>query len=252
VLFLVGIGTLAFVLVEAPVHGFSSPAILVPLIASAVVLVGFAAFELHSRDPMMDVRVFANIPYTASITTVFSVLFCVYGTLLVVTQYFQNIDGYSALATGFIILAFSIPQMVMAPIAGRLAARLGGRRPTLVGLALARVGTVLLAVGVGGRFWVVVLGLFVLGLAAGLAVAPATAVAMASIRPERPGMASGILSTQRGMGSTAGFAIMGTILAFVVAAQLPAKLEPIISDPVERSATVDEIVQDANRRPSLP
>jgi MFS family permease len=100
VLSLVGIGTLAFVLVEAPVHGFSSAAILVPLIASAVVLVGFAAFELRSRDPMMDVRVFANIPYTASITTVFSVLFCVYGTLLVITQYFQNIDGYSALATG--------------------------------------------------------------------------------------------------------------------------------------------------------
>ena len=87
------------------------------------------------------------------------------------------------------------------------------------------------------------LGLFALGNGAGLAIAPATAVAMASIRPERSGMASGILSTQRGLGSTAGFAIMGTILALVVAAQLPEKLEPVIPNPVERSVVVDDIVK---------
>lgn len=246
VLFIVGIGALAFALVEAPVHGFSSPAILVPLLSSAVVLIGFALFELRSRDPMMDVRVFANIPYTASIITVFSVLFCAYGTLLIITQYFQNIDGYSAQRTGFLLLAFSIPGMVMAPVAGRMAARFGGRRPTLVGIASAGLGTLLLAAGVGGPLWLVMLGLFALGNGAGLAIAPATAVAMASIPAERSGMASGILSTQRGLGSTAGFAIMGTVLALVVAAQLPGKLEPVISDPVERSIVVDDIVEDAN------
>ena len=246
VLFIVGIGALAYALVEAPVYGFSSPAILVPLIASAVILIGFAVFELRSRDPMMDVRVFANIPYTAAITTMFTVLFCAYGTLLVITQYLQNINGYSAERTGFILLAFSIPAMVMAPIAGRLAARFGGRRPTLAGIASACIGTVLLAAGVGQPLWIVMLGLFALGTAGGLAVAPATAVAMASIPPERSGMASGILSTQRGLGSTAGFAIMGTILALVVAAQLPEKLEPVIRNPVERSIVVDDIVEAAN------
>ena len=96
VLFIVGVGALAYALVQAPVFGFSSPAIFVPLVASAVILVGFAVVELRSADPMMDVRVFSNIPYTASITTVFTVLFCAYGTLLVITQYFQNVGDYSA------------------------------------------------------------------------------------------------------------------------------------------------------------
>ncbi len=59
-------------------------------------------------------------------------------------------------------------------------------------------------------------------------------------------MASGILSVQRGLGSTAGFAIMGSVLAIVVSTQLPAKLETIVPDPTERTAVVDEISGDAN------
>jgi len=246
VLFIVAIGALAFALVEAPVHGFSSAAILVPLVGSAVVLVVFARFELRSRDPMMDVRVFANVPYTAAITTMFTVLFCAYGTLLVVTQYFQNIEGYSAERTGALLLAFSLPSMVMAPIAGRLSAHFGGRRPTLAGIASVCVGTVLLAVGVGGPLWIVLLGLLFLGNGAGLSVAPATAVGMASIRPERSGMASGILSTQRGLGSTAGFAVMGSVLAIVVASQLPDKLETAVPDPAERVEVAADVEEDAN------
>ena len=75
---------------------------------------------------------------------------------------------------------------------------------------------------------------------------PATNVAMGSIPPERSGMASGIMSAQRALGSTAGFAIMGSILAVVVSTTLPSDLEPIIPNAADRQAVVDRVVEDAN------
>ncbi len=245
-LFIVGIGAFTYALVQAPVWGFSSPWIIGPMVLGLASIAVFIRFELRSRDPMMDVRVFRDIPYTAAIVTVFSVLFCAYGTLLVITQYFQNIRDYSAIRTGVLLLAFSIPGMALAPVAGRLAANIGGRRPTLAGVAFTAAGAVTLAFGVEHGVGVTVLGLFFVGTGAGLSIAPATAVAMSTISPERSGMASGILSVQRGLGSTAGFAIMGSVLAIVVSTQLPGKLETIVPDPTERAAVVDEISGDAN------
>lgn len=100
----------------------------------------------------------------------------------------------------------------------------------------------MLALTAGGPIAITMVALVFLGSAAGLAVAPATSMAMASIEPERSGMASGILSSQRALGSTAGFAILGSVLA----ATLPGDLEPVITDPATREEAVDEIVEEAN------
>lgn len=245
-MFIVGVGAITFALVQAPVYGFSSPVIVGTLVTSVVVLVAFVFWELRSPDPMMDVRVFADIPYTAAIVTVLTVLYCAYGTLLVITQYFQNVRGYSPERAGVLLLAFSVPSMVMAPIAGRLVARFGGRRPTLTGLGLVAMATATLAFSAGRPVWVTVVGLLLIGFGIGLSISPATAVAMASISPDRSGMASGILSAQRAIGSTAGFAVMGSLLALVVAAQLPEDLEQVIPSASERDAVVADVVDAAN------
>ncbi len=245
-LFIAGIGALTFALVQAPVDGFSSSLIIGLLVGAIAILALFAWVELRARDPMMDVRVFADLPYTGAIYTVFAVLFCTYGTLLVVTQYFQNVRGYSAELTGLLLLSFSLPTIVMAPVAGRLAARFGGRRPTLAGIALVCLATATLAIGSGHDLGITVAGLLMVGLGAGLSVAPATAVAMASISPDRSGMASGILSAQRALGSTAGFAVMGSLLALVVSAQLPGNLEHVIPRAAERREVVRDVVDASN------
>jgi hypothetical protein len=72
-------------------------------------------------------------------------------------------------------------------------------------------------------------------------------VAMSSIPPDRAGMASGIMSAQRALGSTAGFAIMGSVLAAVVGSVLPGKFEPFLAEPA-RTAAVEAVVDDANPR----
>ena len=145
------------------------------MITATVVLVGFVAYELRSSDPMMELRLFRSPPYTAAILTAFAVLFCGYGALLVTTQYFQNIDQYSAAETGLLLLAFSLPNMAVAPVAGRLSARFGGRQPTLAGVALVGVGSAVLAYGARGALWLTVVGLALLGTGIGMAVATSTA-----------------------------------------------------------------------------
>ena len=196
---------------------------------------------------MMDVRVFGDRVYSVANLTVFSIMFCIYGMLLVVTQYFQNVKDYSPVQAGLLLLAFTGPTIVLAPVAGRLAGRSGARRLVLVGMICLVLGMGWVAVGIGGPLVIIVVGLLLLGVASGFVVAPTTNLAMESIPPERAGMASGILSAQRALGSTAGFAVMGSILAGVVAATLPSGFAPYLAEP-ELSEAVDIVVEDANPR----
>jgi hypothetical protein len=247
VLFIVGVGALTYALIEGPHSGWLSPLILGLLIGSAAIAVAFVLTELRARDPMMDVRVFRDRVYSVAIIILFSALFAVYGLLLVITQYFQTVEDYSPELAGVLMLAFTAPTIVLAPIAGGIAARMGGRLPSLVGLLSLLVGLTVVGLGIGTLIVVVLVGLFFVGAGAGLALTPTTNVAMSSIPAERSGMASGIMSAQRALGSTAGFAIMGSVLAAVVAATLPAKFSPYLTEP-QLSEAVDVVVEDANPR----
>ncbi|MCC5951694.1 MAG: MFS transporter [Acidimicrobiia bacterium] len=245
-LFIVGVGALTYGLIQGSQFGWSSPLTLGLLGGAVAVLAVFVRTELRSRSPMMDVRVFGDPVYTTAIVTIFATLFGVYGMFLVITQYFQNVQGYSPERAGVLMLAYTVPTVICAPLAGQLAARVGGRRPTLVGLAALALGFSVLAAAIGGPLPFVLVGLALAGAAAGFAVSPATGIAMSSIPPERSGMASGIMSAQRALGSTAGFAIMGTILALVVSMQLPGDLETLVPDATERAEVVEQVTQAAN------
>src|SRR5262249_11156734 len=209
-------------------------------------LVCFVRYELRVRDPMMDVHVFRNTVYDAAIYAVFATLFCVYGTLFIVTQYFQNVRTYSPEMTGFLMLAMTIPTIVLSPLTGRIVSAHGARVPTLFGLSCAAVGTGIFAAVGASEVWVTLVALAFVGTAAGGAVASATSEAMGSIPPERSGMASGILSSQRALGSTAGFAIMGSLLAMTISVVLPHDLEPIIPNATQRQGVVDQVADEAN------
>jgi len=122
-------------------------------------------------------------------------------------------------------------MIVLSPIAGVWAGKDGGRRPTLVGMTSLVLGLLVIIFGVGRPMYIIVIGLLLVSGATGLSLSPTTNVAMASIPPDRAGMASGIMSAQRALGSTAGFAIMGSVLAAVVGSVLPAKFEPFLPEP---------------------
>ena len=246
VLFIVGIGALTFALIQAPVDGWLSAVIVGSFATAAIAVAAFVWQERRSADPMMDVRVFRDRVYSTALYTVFAILFCAYGTLFVITQYFQNVRTYSPEKTGFMMLAYALPSLVLAPITGRLTAAHGGRGPALAGLAFAALASALLAVSDASHLAVTLVGLALMGTGAGFGIASTTSVAMAGIEPKRSGMASGILSSQRALGSTAGFAIMGSVLAATVSLTLPNRLEPLIPDQATRDQVVTQVADEAN------
>ena len=246
-LFIAAIGTLTYALIEGPHTGWRSPLIIGLLLTAAALVAVFVLVELRSPDPMMDVRVFGDRVYTTAIITLFTVLFSVYGLLLVLTQYLQNVRAYSPERAGVLLLAYTGPMIVLSPIAGSMAARDGGRRPTLAGVTSLVLGLLVIIFGIGRPLILIVIGLLLVSVATGLSLSPTTNVAMSSIPPERAGMASGIMSAQRALGSTAGFAIMGSVLAAVVGSVLPGKFEPFLPEPA-RTQAVQAVVDDANPR----
>jgi EmrB/QacA subfamily drug resistance transporter len=246
-LFIAAIGAVTYGLIEGPHTGWRSPLILGLLFGAAALTAVFVVVELRSPDPMMDVRLFRDRVYSVALFTLFTVLFCAYGLLLVITQYFQNVKDYSPERAGVLMLAYTGPMIVLSPLAGSWAAKAGGRTPTLAGITFLVVGLFVVALGVGNPLVILVIGLLFISAATGLALSPTTNVAMASVPADRAGMASGIMSAQRALGSTAGFAIMGSILAAVVGATLPGRFAPYLPAQ-DRQAAVARVVDDANPR----
>ncbi|MFN2108342.1 MAG: DHA2 family efflux MFS transporter permease subunit [Anaerolineae bacterium] len=245
-LFVVTVGALAYALIEGPRSGWGSPLILALFSLAATGGLLFVRTELRSPDPMMDVSLFLNRQYALAIGTMFVAFFSVYGMLLLMTQYLQNVQGYSAEWTGLMILPFSLVIMLLSPRVGRLVGQFGARRLILFGLCALILGLLTLAASGHGNTALVLLGFGVSGLGAALCVTPITALAMTSVPAQRAGMASGIMSAQRAIGSSVGYAVLGSVLAAWLSTTLDSDLAPVVLDVAERQAIAAKIISSAN------
>lgn len=246
ILYFTAISGFSWMVIQGPRTGWSSA----PIVAAGVVfVVGFIAFiwwELSVAQPMMEVRLFANRVYRLVILVIFAVLFCFYGTMLVLTQLWQTVRGFSPLITGLLLAPAAFGQMFLAPRVGSWMSRWGGRRLLLTGLTILPAGLAITIVGAQTLRGLPVLGVGALGIALAFTMPPATTIAMESVADERSGMASGIMSAQRAIGSMAGYAVLGTILAGWLGATVNADLAVAIPDRRERDAIAERIVDAAN------
>jgi len=247
-LFIAAVGAFAFAVIEGPRAGWVSAQILGLFVASALALAGFVVWERRSGDPMMDLTLFRDRTYTLAIVTIFAVLFATYGMLLVITQYLQNVRGFSPTDAGLLLLPYSVSVTLVSLRAGKLVASMGSRRLILSGLATQMAGFGVLIAGLQGATAIVVVGLACVGVGGALCLTPITSLAMTAVPPERAGMASGIMSAQRALGSTVGFAVLGSILAAALTATLSAHLATALPDPAERRQVAATIIGDANPR----
>ena len=124
----------------------------------------------------------------------------------------------------------------------------GSRRLILLGLASQIIGFAVLMAGLQVSTVVVSAGLVFVGVGAALCLTPITSLAMTAVPPERAGMASGIMSAQRALGSTVGFAVLGSILAAALTATLSVHLAGALPDPTERKEVAAMIIGNANPR----
>jgi EmrB/QacA subfamily drug resistance transporter len=247
-LFVATVGAFAFAVIEGPRAGWLSAEILILFAIAAVALAAFVRVERRSADPMMDLTLFRDPTYSLAIATIFAVLFAVYGMLLVVTQLLQNVRGYSPTQAGLILFPYSVVQTAVSLRVGKWMSSAGSRRLILLGLTCQIAGFLVLIAGMSGAAAAVVLGLMIAALGSALCLTPITSLAMSSVPPERAGMASGIMSAQRALGSTVGFAVLGSVLAASLTLTLSEHLAASLPDPKERREVADAIIGNANPR----
>ena len=247
-LFMTAVGAFAFAVIEGPQAGWLSGEILTLFVVAGVALAAFIFCEGRSADPMMDLKLFHDRTYSVAIITIFAVLFAAYGMLLVITQYLQNVRGFSPTDAGLLLLPYSASMMIVSLTAGKLVGVVGSRRLILLGLALQIVGHAVLIAGLQAGTVFVGAGLLFVGVGAALCLTPITSLAMTSVPAERAGMAAGIMSAQRALGSTVGFAVLGSILAAVLTTTLSTHLADALPDPTERKEVAATIIGNANPR----
>jgi len=171
----------AFAVIEGPRAGWLSGEILTLFVVGGAALAAFIFCERRNADPMMDLKLFGDRTYSLAIITIFAAMFAVYGMLLVITQYMQNVRGFSPTDAGFLLLPYSMSLMIVSLTAGKLVGVVGSRRLILLGIASQIVGFAVLIAGLQESTVVVSAGLVFVGVGAGLCLTPITSLAMTAV-----------------------------------------------------------------------
>ena len=192
------------------------------IIAGLLVFVAFIFFERFQREPLLPLSLFRNLNFSIAIWVSAVVAFGMLGFFLPVTIFLQSVLGFSALKAGLTFLPMSLVSMIVAPFAGRLSDRFGGKYLLMLGLTCfaAGMGLVVYLISLNATqatFW----GPAALaGVGMGMTFAPLTTVAMRDVRPQMAGAASGVLNTVRQLGGSIGSAVIGAVLQNRLATEL--------------------------------
>jgi EmrB/QacA subfamily drug resistance transporter len=213
----IGLFALTFALIEANSYGWADPVIVGLFVLSAVSLVTFVLLERHQRSPLLDLSLFRSSTFAGANVVALLVTLAMFGVFFFMSIYMQNILGYSATKTGAAFLPMTILIILIAPIAGKSSDRIGSRALMTAGmLCLAASLVVFSRLGLDSSFWDILPGLIVGGFGMALVMTPMTAAALGSVPVEKSGVGSGVLNTFRQVGGALGIAVMGAIVASYV------------------------------------
>jgi EmrB/QacA subfamily drug resistance transporter len=212
VLSAVGLVALLYGVIESPAKGWGNSSVLAAFGAGAVILGSFVYWELHSDHPMLDVRFFKNPRFTGASIAVTLIFFAMFGVMFFLTQYLQDVVGFSALKAGLAFTPLAVMMMVCAPNSARLTRRFGTKLVVTFGMVTITVSLLLLSratVHSGYLLVGIVLGL--LGAGIGFGMSPATESIMGSLPLAKAGVGSAVNDTTRQVGGALGVAILGSI-----------------------------------------
>jgi EmrB/QacA subfamily drug resistance transporter len=200
-------------LVRGNAQGWASTEIVTALVAGSILLVGFVLWELRAEAPMLPMRFFRNRVFTLANVSSLLMFFGMFGSIFLLSQFFQTVQGYSPLGSGLRILPWTLMPMFVAPVAGALSDRIGGARLMGTGLLLqaAGLGAIAAVSTPTTPYWQLIAPFMVSGVGMAMFWAPVANVVLAAVRPVEEGQASGAQNAIRELGGVFGVAVLASV-----------------------------------------
>jgi EmrB/QacA subfamily drug resistance transporter len=210
-----GLLGIVFGVVRGNDHGWTSGTVLPPIVIGGLLVAAFIAWELRAREPMLPMHLFRSRGFTVTNATSLLMFFGMFGSIFLLAQFLQVVQHYSPLEAGLRTLPWTGMPVLVAPVAGALSDRIGGRPLLIIGLAMQAIGLGwLAAVTTPTVAYTALVPAFVIaGIGMSLFFAPVANVVLGSVRRDQEGIASGANNAIRELGGVFGIAVLGAVFS---------------------------------------
>jgi len=207
-----GMLSLVYGLSNASSHTWTSTSTLVSFAASVILLTAFGLVERRSKEPLMPLSILKNRNRTASFAMMLVIGIAMFSMFYFLTQYLQNVLGWSPVRTGVGFLPMTMGIILAAGLSSRYIGRVGIRIPLLVGPAMATIGMLWISrITVSSSYPDILGPLVVIALGMGFTFVPLTLTAVSGVKAHEAGLASALLNTMQQIGGALGLAVLATI-----------------------------------------
>jgi EmrB/QacA subfamily drug resistance transporter len=210
----VGLVAIVYAIIEGPHHGWLSSQTLITLAGGFVAMAAFVWWQLRSKHPMLDVRLFKKPAFGISSLVLILVFFALMGMFFNMSQLMQLVYGYAPMEAAIRMLPMSFAIVVASIASPKLVARFGKRRVVASGMLIVAAGVLLLStLGTDPQYGRLLLSMCIAALGMGISMSPTTDLLMSAVPRSRAGMGSAMNDTTRELGGSLGVAILGSLLA---------------------------------------
>jgi EmrB/QacA subfamily drug resistance transporter len=207
----VALASLTYAIIEGPSAGWASARTIACVGLAAAALIFLVAYEPRRNEPLLDLRFFRSAPFSGATVIAVCAFASLGGFLFLNTLYLQDARGYSALHAGLYTLPMAAMTVLLAPLSGRIVGARGPRLPLVAaGIATTAGAIMLTRMTRDSSLGYLIASYVVFGAGSGLVNAPITNTAVSGMPRSQAGVAAGIASTSRQVGSALGVAVAGS------------------------------------------
>jgi EmrB/QacA subfamily drug resistance transporter len=204
--------------------GFGHRDVIIPLAIGVALLAAFVGYALRRVHPLVEIRLLAKRPVASSSALLFFSGFSLYGALLLMPLYYQEVRGTTALAAGVMLVPQGVGALLSRTVAGSNIDRFGPRRIALAGFAIVAAATVPFALaGPHTSAWLLALWMVIRGFGLGAVTMPVMVAGYIGLDKQQIPHSSVLTRMSQQIGGSFGTAVLAVILEGAIAAH-PATL----------------------------
>ncbi len=228
-----GLAALVYAIIEAPSRGWTNGLVLGGFVAAVILLATFIWHENRIKQPMLDIHLFRDARLSMGSGSIGLALLAMFGSIFILTQYFQSVRGYSPLTAGLCLLPATLGMIISAPNSHRLVKLLGRKIVIAAGLIIIAIASVAMSqLQVDTPYWIIGIIITCLAAGMGLVMAPASDAVMSAVPKNNAGVGSALNDTVRQVGGALGVAILGSALNSIYTSSITNHLKQLPEEAV--------------------